>query len=29
LLKYQDDIQAMQGSQVKELLDRAKAEAGR
>ncbi len=29
LLKYQDDIQAMQGSQVKELLDRARAEAGR
>jgi len=29
LLKYQDDIQAMQGSKVKELLDQAKAEAGR
>jgi MoxR-like ATPase len=27
LLKYQDDIQAMQGSKVKELLDQAKAEA--
>ena len=27
LLKYQDDIQAMQGSKVKELLDLAKAEA--
>ncbi len=27
LLKYQDDIQAMQGSKVKELLDRARAEA--
>ncbi|KRE00423.1 ATPase [Bosea sp. Root381] len=26
LLKYQDDIQAMQGSKVKELLDQAKAE---
>lgn len=29
LLKYQDDIQAMQGSKVKELLDLAKAESGR
>ncbi len=29
LLKYQDDIQAMQGSKVKELLDRVKTEAGR
>jgi MoxR-like ATPase len=29
LLKYQDDIQTMQGSKVKELLDQAKAEAGR
>ncbi len=29
LLKYQDDIQAMQGSKVKELLDRVKSEAGR
>ncbi|MGN6097023.1 MAG: AAA family ATPase [Bosea sp. (in: a-proteobacteria)] len=29
LLKYQDDIQAMQGSKVKELLDQAKAEVGR
>lgn len=29
LLKYQDDIQAMQGSKVKELLEQAKAEAGR
>ena len=29
LLKYQDDIQAMQGSKVKEMLDQAKAEAGR
>jgi len=29
LLKYQDDIQAMQGSRVKEMLDQAKAEAGR
>jgi MoxR-like ATPase len=29
LLKYQDDIQAMQGSRVRELLDQAKAEAGR
>ncbi|CAM5766238.1 AAA family ATPase [Bosea minatitlanensis] len=27
LLKYQDDIQVMQGSKVKELLDRARAEA--
>ncbi|WP_439496812.1 AAA family ATPase [Bosea sp. (in: a-proteobacteria)] len=27
LLKYQDDIQAMQGSKVKELLDQVKAEA--
>jgi MoxR-like ATPase len=27
LLKYQDDIQAMQGSKVKELLDQAKTEA--
>lgn len=27
LLKYQDDIQAMQDSKVKELLDRARAEA--
>ena len=27
LLKYQDDIQAMQGSKVKELLDQAKVEA--
>lgn len=27
LLKYQDDIQAMQGSKVKELLDQAKSEA--
>ena len=27
LLKYQDDIQAMQGSKVKELLDLAKSEA--
>ncbi len=29
LLKYQDDIQAMQGSKVRELLDRVKTEAGR
>jgi MoxR-like ATPase len=29
LLKYQDDIQAMQGSKVRELLDQAKAEATR
>ncbi len=29
LLKYQDDIQAMQGSKVKELLDQVKGEAGR
>ncbi|AMJ60470.1 AAA family ATPase [Bosea sp. PAMC 26642] len=29
LLKYQDDIQAMQGSKVRELLDQVKAEAGR
>ncbi len=29
LLKYQDDIQAMQGSKVKELLDQVKTEAGR
>jgi MoxR-like ATPase len=29
LLKYQDDIQAMQGSKVKELLDQVKNEAGR
>ena len=27
LLKYQDDIQAMQGSKVRELLDQVKAEA--
>lgn len=29
LLKYQDDIQAMQGSKVRELLDQVKTEAGR
>jgi MoxR-like ATPase len=29
LLKYQDDIQAMQGSKVRELLDQVKAEAAR
>ena len=29
LLKYQDDIQAMQGSKVRELLDQVKAEAVR
>jgi MoxR-like ATPase len=29
LLKYQDDIQAMQGSKVRELLDQAKSEAAR
>lgn len=29
LLKYQDDIQAMQGSKVKALLDQVKGEAGR
>ena len=29
LLKYQDDIQAIQGSRVKELLDQARAEVGR
>jgi hypothetical protein len=27
LLKYQDDIQAMQGSKVRELLDQVKSEA--
>lgn len=29
LLKYQDDIQAMQGSKIKDLLDAVKAEAAR
>ena len=27
ILKYQDDIQTMQGSKVKELLDQARSEA--